>query len=78
MELQAAGACVNAALADSGVTSLRLACYLGAAEVARSLIAGGAHKYARDKCGRTCRGTLPEGSSLSELFAQDGTGNVTA
>ena len=68
IELQAAGADVNAAEPGSGMAALHLACFFGALDVARSLIAGGADKSAIDKYGRSCRGILPEGSALVELF----------
>lgn len=69
IELQAAGANVNAAEAVSGMTALHLACFFGAIDVARSLIAGGADKNAVDKFGRSCAACCPEGSTLIELFA---------
>lgn len=42
---------------------------LPALDVARSLIAGGANKFAVDKFGRSCKDAVPAGSCLYELFA---------
>jgi ankyrin repeat protein len=69
IELQAAGADVNAVEVASGLTALHLACHFGAVDVARSLIAGGANKAAVDKYGRTCKDAVPDGSALVELFS---------
>jgi len=71
IELQAAGANVNAPEAVSGMTPLHLACFFGAIDVARSLIAGGADKNAVDAFGRSCKQTLPQGSILIQLFDPD-------
>lgn len=68
IELQAAGAEVNAAEASSGLTALHLACHFGAVDVARSLIAGGADKTVVDKYGRASKNAVPPGSALIELF----------
>ena len=70
IELQAAGAEVNAAEAATGLTALHLACHFGAVDVARSLIAGGADTTAVDKYGRTCKDAVPDGSALIELFSE--------
>ena len=48
---------------------LRLQLYQ-ALDVARSLLAGGADKHARDKFGRSCKDAVPEGSTLLELFTE--------
>jgi len=73
VELQAvchaAGVDLSAPECGSGMTALHLACFFGAMDVARSLIAGGADKLARDSFGRTCRDAVPDGSTLIELFA---------
>jgi ankyrin repeat protein len=69
IELQAAGADVNAVEVASGLTALHLACHFGAVDVARSLIAGGANKAAVDKYGRTCKEAVPDESALVELFS---------
>ena len=68
IELQGAGADVNAAETGSGLTALHLAGFFGAHDVARSLIAGGADRQALDKFGRSCKSMVPSGSDLISLF----------